>query len=166
PVSKGWFHSKAEGSARMPQSRRGQQGHCSPPRDPGRHHQGPRPTYHAQTRRRQSHAGGDCVCRQHWRGTRSLSVLGAKQLRDRRIERLVERVTNRGRQSSNRACMRYPSYLISCSQSSPAGALSTTRLSCGLIHFGGPEAFPTEPLQHIRQCPGRPVSLPAALKNG
>src|SRR5262245_31130613 len=40
--------------------------------------------------------------------------------------------------------MRYPSYLISCSQSSPAGASSATRVSCGLIHFGGSDAFPTE----------------------
>ena len=32
------------------------------------------------------------MCRQHWRGTRSLLVLGAKQLRDRGIERSVERV--------------------------------------------------------------------------
>src|SRR5262249_37810540 len=59
-INKHSSHSKAEGSARMPQSRRGQQSHRSPPRDPGRHHQGPRPTYHAQTRRR------------HRRGTRSL----------------------------------------------------------------------------------------------
>jgi hypothetical protein len=38
--------------------------------------------------------------------------------------------------------LRKPSYLISCSQSLPAGASSARRVS-GLIHFGGPEAVPT-----------------------
>src|SRR5271168_584816 len=38
---------------------------------------------------------------------------------------------------SSRACIRYPSNLISCSQSGPSGALSTRAASCGLIQAGG-----------------------------
>src|ERR1700730_6715438 len=39
---------------------------------------------------------------------------------------------------SRRACMRYPSYLISCSQSGPCGGASTSLQSCGLTHLGRP----------------------------
>src|SRR5438270_9497328 len=39
--------------------------------------------------------------------------------------------------ASSRACIRYPSNLISCSQSGPSGALSTRAASCGLIQAGG-----------------------------
>src|SRR6516162_8819387 len=38
---------------------------------------------------------------------------------------------------SSRACIRYPSNLISCSQSGPSGAFSTSLASCGLIQSGG-----------------------------
>ena len=34
--------------------------------------------------------------------------------------------------------MRYPSYLISWSQSGPRGGASTSSQSCGLTHFGSP----------------------------
>src|SRR5580704_5373571 len=34
------------------------------------------------------------------------------------------------------ACMRYPSYLISCSHSGPCGGASASLQSCGLTHFG------------------------------
>src|SRR5215831_15254625 len=39
--------------------------------------------------------------------------------------------------ASSRACIRYPSNLISCSQSWPSGAFSTSLLSCGLIQVAG-----------------------------
>jgi hypothetical protein len=38
---------------------------------------------------------------------------------------------------SSRACMRYPSNLISCSQLEPSGAFSTSFASWGLIQVGG-----------------------------
>src|SRR5947209_4716938 len=38
---------------------------------------------------------------------------------------------------SSRACVRYPSSLISCSQSGPSGAFSTSLASCGFIQVGG-----------------------------
>jgi hypothetical protein len=37
---------------------------------------------------------------------------------------------------SSRACIRYPSNLISCSHSGPSGAASTSLVSCGFIQFG------------------------------
>src|ERR1700737_1894384 len=43
---------------------------------------------------------------------------------------------------SRRACMRYPSYLISCSHSGPCGGASTSLQSCGLTHFGRPGDVP------------------------
>src|SRR5215469_10482620 len=43
---------------------------------------------------------------------------------------------------SSRACMRYPSNLISCSQSGPSGALSTSLASCGLAQVGGGSTGP------------------------
>src|SRR5437764_7618532 len=39
--------------------------------------------------------------------------------------------------ASSRACIRYPSNLISCSQSGPSGALLTSAASCGSIQAGG-----------------------------
>jgi hypothetical protein len=36
-----------------------------------------------------------------------------------------------------RACIRYPSNLVSCSQSGPSGAFSTSLANCGLIQAGG-----------------------------
>src|ERR1700746_3336137 len=39
--------------------------------------------------------------------------------------------------ASSRACIRYPSNLISCSQSEPSGAFSASAASCGLIQAGG-----------------------------
>jgi hypothetical protein len=39
--------------------------------------------------------------------------------------------------ASSRACIRYPSNLISCSQSGLSGAFSTGLASCGLIKVGG-----------------------------
>jgi hypothetical protein len=41
-----------------------------------------------------------------------------------------------------RACMRYPSYLISSSHSGPCGGAVTSLQSCGLIHFGRPGEEP------------------------
>ena len=38
--------------------------------------------------------------------------------------------------ASSRACMRYPSSLISCSQSGPSGAFFTSAASCGLTQVG------------------------------
>src|ERR1700737_3018838 len=46
------------------------------------------------------------------------------------------RVSSETLPRSRRACMRYPSYLISCSHSGPFGGASTSLQSCGLIHFG------------------------------
>src|ERR1700757_448687 len=43
--------------------------------------------------------------------------------------------------ASRRACIRYPSNLISCSQSGPSGAFSTSAASCGLIQAGGEAGF-------------------------
>ena len=43
---------------------------------------------------------------------------------------------------SSRACIRYPSNLISCSQSVPSGAFSTSLASCGLIQVGGEAGSP------------------------
>src|SRR5260221_3592138 len=39
--------------------------------------------------------------------------------------------------ASSRACIRYPSSLISCSQSEPSRAFSASAASCGLIQAGG-----------------------------
>jgi len=39
--------------------------------------------------------------------------------------------------ASSRACIRYPSPLISCSHSEPSRAFSTSAASCGLIQAGG-----------------------------
>ena len=58
------------------------------------------------------------------------------------------------------ACMRYPSYLISCSQSSAAGASSTRSVSCGLVHFGGRSVLPTmaaHPFRHGKSPSGTPT---------
>src|SRR6202140_5895072 len=38
--------------------------------------------------------------------------------------------------ASSRACMRYPSSLISCSQSGPSGACLTRAASCGFTQVG------------------------------
>jgi hypothetical protein len=46
------------------------------------------------------------------------------------------RVSSCAFQRSKRACMRSPSYLISCSHSGPCGALSTSLQSCGFTHLG------------------------------
>ena len=43
---------------------------------------------------------------------------------------------------SRRACMRYPSYLISCSHSGPCGGASTSLQSCGLTQLGSPVGSP------------------------
>src|SRR5205807_1326031 len=40
------------------------------------------------------------------------------------------------RPASSRACMRYPSSLISCSQSGPSGAALTSAASCGFTQVG------------------------------
>ena len=44
---------------------------------------------------------------------------------------------------SRRACIRYPSYLISCSHSGPRGGASTSLQSCGLTHLGRPGEWPS-----------------------
>ena len=70
------------------------------------------------------------------------------------------------------AVTQQPGYLYSADarQSSPAGASSTTRVSCGLIHFGGSAAFPTNQLQHIQPAaessPRSGAGLPAARFGG
>ena len=56
---------------------------------------------------------------------------------------------------SMRACMREPSYSISCSQPWPVGASSTRRVSWGLIHLGGLSAFATVAVI-IRAVAGHP----------
>src|ERR1700757_5122942 len=43
--------------------------------------------------------------------------------------------------ASSRACIRYPSSLISCSQLGPSVAFSTSLASCGLIQAGGEAGF-------------------------
>ncbi len=43
---------------------------------------------------------------------------------------------------SRRACMRYPSYLISCNHSEPWGGASTSLQSCGLTQLGSPAGSP------------------------
>src|ERR1700730_15366773 len=43
---------------------------------------------------------------------------------------------------SRRACMRYPSCLISCSHSGPCGGASTSLQSCGLTQLGSPVGSP------------------------
>jgi hypothetical protein len=44
------------------------------------------------------------------------------------------RVSSRTAPLSSRACIRYPSNLISCSHSGPSAALSTSLVNCDLIH--------------------------------
>src|SRR5215471_17645614 len=53
------------------------------------------------------------------------------------VQSLPRRVMIRTLPRSSRACIRYPSNLISCSQSGPSGAFSTSLASCGLIQAGG-----------------------------
>src|ERR1700730_4494430 len=43
---------------------------------------------------------------------------------------------------SRRACMRYPSCLISCTHSGPCGGASTSLQSCGLTQPGSPVGSP------------------------
>jgi hypothetical protein len=50
------------------------------------------------------------------------------------VQMLPRRV--RTRRASSRACMRYPSSLISCSQSEPSGASLTRAASCGFAQVG------------------------------
>jgi hypothetical protein len=42
--------------------------------------------------------------------------------------------------------------IISCSQPPPAGASSTRRVSCGLIHFGGRDVVPTAAIYSKRRA--------------
>jgi hypothetical protein len=44
--------------------------------------------------------------------------------------------------ASSRACIRYPSSLISCSQSGPSGAFFTSAASCGFTQLGGDPRSP------------------------
>ena len=54
------------------------------------------------------------------------------------VQSLPRRVRICALPETSRACIRYPSNLISCSQSGPSGASLTTSLaSCGLIQVGG-----------------------------
>src|ERR1700756_2352847 len=53
------------------------------------------------------------------------------------VQSLPRRVRICALPASSRACIRYPSNLISCSQSEPSGAFSTSAASCGLIQAGG-----------------------------
>src|SRR5215831_13268873 len=51
---------------------------------------------------------------------------------------------------SSRACIRYPSNLISCSQSGPSGAFSTSFASCGLTQAGGEASPAPRPVSFAR----------------
>src|SRR5882762_765552 len=53
------------------------------------------------------------------------------------VQSLPRRVRICALPASSRACIRYPSNLISCSQSEPSGAFSASAASCGLIQAGG-----------------------------
>src|SRR5207248_9444796 len=53
------------------------------------------------------------------------------------VQSLPRRVRICALPASSRACIRYPSNLISCSQSGPSGAFSTSLASCGLTQAGG-----------------------------
>src|SRR5258707_8666450 len=53
------------------------------------------------------------------------------------VQSLPRRVRICALPASSRACIRYPSSLISCSQSEPSGAFSASAASCGLIQAGG-----------------------------
>src|ERR1700730_17130184 len=53
------------------------------------------------------------------------------------VQSLPRRVRICALPASRRACIRYPSNLISCSQSEPSGAFSASAASCGLIQAGG-----------------------------
>src|SRR5437868_10399691 len=53
------------------------------------------------------------------------------------VQSLPRRVRICALPASRRACIRYPSNLISCSQSGPSGAFSASAASCGLIQAGG-----------------------------
>src|SRR5262249_33693326 len=48
------------------------------------------------------------------------------------------RVNSRTAPLSSRACILYPSNLISCSHSAPSGGASTSLVSCGFIQLGRP----------------------------
>src|SRR5580700_3525535 len=53
------------------------------------------------------------------------------------VQSLPRRVRICALPASSRACIRYPSNLISCSQSGASGAFSASAASCGLIQAGG-----------------------------
>src|ERR1700726_537166 len=53
------------------------------------------------------------------------------------VQSLPRRVRICALPETSRACIRYPSNLISCSQSGPSGAFSASAASCGLIQAGG-----------------------------
>jgi hypothetical protein len=55
----------------------------------------------------------------------------------REYDKLAQQCAAEGVDASSRACIRYPSSLISCSQSEPSGAFSASAASCGLIQAGG-----------------------------
>src|SRR3954452_17147338 len=65
------------------------------------------------------------------------------------VQTLPRRVRMCPRPSSSRACIRYPSNLISCSQSGPSGALLTSAASCGLIQAGGEAGFTLRRVQSL-----------------
>ena len=58
------------------------------------------------------------------------------------VQMLPRRVRICTRPASSRACIRYPSNLISCSQSGPSGASLTSAASCGFTHNGGEAGSP------------------------
>src|SRR3984893_18621013 len=53
------------------------------------------------------------------------------------VQSLPRRVRICALPETSRACIGYPSNLISCSQSGPSGAFSASAASCGLIQAGG-----------------------------
>src|SRR5271169_179044 len=53
------------------------------------------------------------------------------------VQSLPRRVRICALPASSRACIRYPSNLISCNHSEPSGGSLTSLASCGLIQVGG-----------------------------
>src|SRR5690349_21065457 len=58
------------------------------------------------------------------------------------VQSLPRRVRMLTRPASMRACMRYPSNFISCSQSVPSGAAFTSAASSGFTQAGGEAGSP------------------------
>src|SRR5260370_34604559 len=66
------------------------------------------------------------------------------------VKSLPRRVRICALPASRRACIRYPSNLISCNQSGPSGAFSASAASCGLIQAGGEAGLTLRRVEIIR----------------